>query len=174
MERTDTILTIFGLDKEVETTADAYAQFRTLKELQKMMDDRSKKLRTKLFDLAEKAGTQDEKGTYTVQFEDGTGYQKQARTSIKLKTVEAIDYMKTHNIKGIIEENFIIPKDEERKTELMTYLETTVPSLLDKEEKINESLLEEAVLNGEVPMSDFEKMVNRKVVYAMIDLDKTK
>lgn len=174
MEKQETYLFILGLDKEVKTTTDAYEQFRKLKEINKMLSDKEKELRKDLFDLAEKKGEADEKGSYKVEFEDGTGYQKQARKSMKLKVEDTIKYLKDNNIDGVLEVKKIIPKDEEKLNELMDFLEEKFPEYLEEKEEVNESYLEQSVLEGKIPMKDFESLVEKKVTYALIDLAKKK
>ena len=177
MEKKQALLTMMDLDKdpkELATAEEAYAFFQRVSAIEKLVAGIREQTRLRMFELAEKEGEADDKGSFTVKFADGTGYQKQARVSMKLLTDKTIQYLKDNNIDGILE---IVQKpktDADHLEELVKLLEEVRPDLLEKEEVINEDRLNEAVLNEVIPMDDFKELVERKTTFALIDLAKKK
>ena len=176
MEKQQALLTMMDLDKdpkELATAEEAYAFFQRISAIENLVADSGANPLEDVRVGGERREA-DDKGGFTVKFADGTGYQKQARVSMKLLTDKTIQYLKDNNIDGILE---IVQKpktDADHLEELVKLLEEVRPDLLEKEEVINEDRLIEAVLNEVIPMDDFKELVERKTTFALVDLAKKK
>lgn len=169
MEKDKAILSILGLDKEVTNTTEAYELFKEMKYVGDLMEKELKALRLQMFDFIEKETEPDSKGSFTKEFEDGTGYQKQARVSMKILEDKVLEYAKEKNLPELV----ITTKkpSKEKEEELVAEIEKLKRyDLLDEVQSIDEIELETAVLEGKITMEEFEEMVSRKVTYALIDL----
>jgi len=173
MEKFEAVLSILGLDTKPTNASEAYEVFRKVKEVESIIEKRLKELREDMFELAEKEGVADDKGSFTVEFEDGTGYQKQARTSMSIKKDEVIDYAKAVGLHTIIRHDKVISAEADRE-EVIKIVEKERPDWIDIVEEVDEEELEKCVLEGLIPMEEFEGLVNRKVTYALVDLAKRK
>ena len=171
MEKFEVVLSILGIDKKPENAIEAYEIFKKVKEVESIIDKRSKELRKDMFELAEKEGVANDKGSFTVEFEDGTGYQKQARTSMSIKKDEVISYAKAVELFSIIKYEKHI-SDEADREEVAKIVEAQKPDWVEVREDIDEEELERCVLEGLIPIEEFEGLVNRKTTYALVDLAK--
>lgn len=171
MEKFEVVLSILGIDKKPENAIEAYEVFKKVKEVESIIDKRSKELRKDMFELAEKEGVANDKGSFTVEFEDGTGYQKQARTSMSIKKDEVISYAKAVELFSIIKYEKHI-SDEADREEVAKIVEAQKPDWVEVREDIDEEELERCVLEGLIPIEEFEGLVNRKTTYALVDLAK--
>ena len=171
MEKFEAVLNILGLDTKPTNASEAYEIFKKVKEVESIIDKRSKELRKDMFELAEKEGVANDKGSFTVEFEDGTGYQKQARTSMSIKKDEVISYAKAVELFSIIKYEKHI-SDEADREEVAKIVEAQKPDWVEVREDIDEEELERCVLEGLIPIEEFEGLVNRKTTYALVDLAK--
>ena len=174
MEKTEAIMEILGIDKsveEVENTEEGYKLYKKVKEIKKELEKKRKDYREKVFELVEKETEPDGKGHYTREFEDGLGFQKQARVSVNLNEDKVKEYAKENNMEDelLYEEKEI---DEDKEEEIIEVLEEEYPEGLNTITKVDEIELETLVNEEVIDYSDFEEMVDKKVNYALIDKSK--
>lgn len=175
MNKNDAVFEILGIAPNVKTiltTQEAYDQFKLIKELKDATETKEKALREQMFALAEINVLPDEKGSYTVQFEDGTGYQKQARNTVTLLSGKVMTYAKEHGLARLWALVHKFPTDEDRKAKAIDALIDVDPTLLDSEEVVDEGALEELVIDGTIPQEDFVSFTEKKTTFALIDLAK--
>ncbi|HHW90744.1 MAG TPA: hypothetical protein GX745_07585, partial [Clostridiales bacterium] len=63
MEKFEAVLNILGLDTKPTNASEAYEVFRKVKEVESIIEKRLKELRKDMFELAEKEGVADDKGS---------------------------------------------------------------------------------------------------------------
>ena len=73
----------------------------------------------------------------------------------------------------IIRHDKVISAEADRE-EVIKIVEKEKPDWIDIVEEVDEEELEKCVLEGLIPMEEFEGLVNRKVTYALVDLAKRK
>lgn len=163
----DAVLSILGISPDIgdlEEPRKAYENYMKADRISKIVKEYKKELRLKMFDIAEKTVDPDEKGSYKVRFEDGAGFKKEARTRVTINEDKAKELAEK---KGID-----ITRPQPKPTRQLTKeeaeeLEQKFAGAFDIEEKVDENLLEQAYLNGELSDDEFEELVNKKVNYAL-------
>lgn len=145
-------------------------EFALIKEQKKQLEQREKELRGRLDEFMTATLKPDSKGHYLFTTINEKGekihLQKQARKKINLDRERAIKYLKKNGYKALMYEDFVIA-EEVTQDQIIEVLEKHAPEFLDKVVLVDEAGLEQAVLNEEIPMEDFESLCDIEISYAM-------
>lgn len=114
-------------------------EYRSLVEQEKLIGKRKKELADKIKEHAMNNGVMNDKGSYYVENENFV-FGSQAKKSIKLNEEKATTYLQERGL-------------YEKATKVVT--------------SIDEDKLEQLITDGEIPMEDFESLVDTKVTYAV-------
>lgn len=175
-ELKEVVLEQLGLtigDKKGRDLYDLWKQGKVIEGIVKDFMDDCKKI---MFAEAEESGTKDEKGSSSVQYDDGKGYQKQARVSVNLNQEKAIDFLRKKGLEDLITKKQLLPQvdDTERYATVVGIVAQAKPELLDNVEVVEEEDLESAIYEDKIKSEELEELVDKKVTYALVDLDKKK
>lgn len=165
------VMNLLGLKEEFTDLKEGYTTLHLLKQIKEILDDYEKNtLKPALFKLAEAKGYQDEKGSYIVQFEDGTGWKKEARHSIKVNKEKAVAVFKQ---KGLVE--YIVKQTKVKEDADVEIIASFVPPNLKEKffeevEDVPEEYIEQAVLSDQLSHDELAEIVDRKTVYALVEI----
>lgn len=167
------VLAVLGLEIEDKSGRDLYDIWKQGKAIEDILKGFMSECRKKMFAEAEEVGTRDEKGSVSVSYDDGKGYQKQARVSVKFNELKALDFLREKGMEDLIHAKQVLPPEEDdRYVTAICLLAQERPDLLDEVETVGESDLESAIYEGRIKSEDLENLVDRSVTYALIDFDK--
>jgi hypothetical protein len=165
---------MLNLDRVANTTREKYDLYADFKRIIKDFTAQADKLKDDLKKLALKEGTKNTKGCYIVQFEDGSGFERQRRVKSVVEKMEAIRAIAAE--KGL--PDLIVTKrsiNKEYLEEAVTFLfESGENDWLDSQDVLNEEAFEKYVLCGKLTTADVEKMVEEKEEWALVDLNTKK
>jgi hypothetical protein len=152
-------------------------EFYRVKDQMKMLKKREDELKKRLDDFMSATLKPDQKGHYlfTVLDEQGNRIhlQKQARKSISLNEERAIPYLYDKGLSQAIVEKEVIA-EEVTQDQVIEVLLKHAPHLVVEKVAVDESTLEQMVLNEHIPMDEFETLCDIKVTYAMTFIDDKK
>lgn len=152
-------------------------EFFRVKEQAKLLKKREDELKKKLDEYMAKVFKPDTKGHYLFSTIDETGkkihLQKQARKSIKLNEDRAKQYLSEHGFEHVIVSSPAVAP-EVTQDQIIEVLEKHAPHLLAEEEKVDETALEQLVVNEEIPFDEFEQLCDINITYAMTFIDDKK
>ena len=158
------ILSVLGLatdELEKLSKEEIYRNLSRTKELGDVLKNYEKELRDIAFSAAELVGDKDDKGSYFVRLPDGTWFKKEARTSVKVKTEEAITLFKEKGLDNRLSYDIsaLDPND------IVEYLP---PHLMaDTSFTIKDEDVEQAFYAGEITDTELQELVERNVTYAL-------
>lgn len=160
-------------DLEATSSEGLYAAYKVMGEATAAMKEYSDLLREEMFHTALADGTKDEKGSLTVKFADGTGYKKEARTSVNLNKAGAISLAREKALPDLIKEVHQ-PKSGSSIYDICLLVSQLAPEceLVEAVEDIDEAALEQAVINGLVSDKELQTITDVKTTYALVDLSK--
>jgi len=121
MDELEAVLEILGVNKskdEIEESRQAYEVYKKLRDLKKEVDRKRREFRETVFELVEYETSPDNKGHYTRKFDDGLGFQKQARKSVELKEDKVKEYAKEHGL-----EDELLTTEKEISDKINDYLQ---------------------------------------------------
>lgn len=173
--KADAVLAVLGLEIEGKSNREIYDVWKQGKEIEDILKKFMDSCKKAMFVNAESEGSKDEKGSYSMQYEDGKGYQKQARVSISLNQNKAIDFLRSNGLEELVCKKQVLPREEdERYATVVGIIAQANPDLLDITEYVEESDLETAIYDGKIESEELDELVDKKVTYALVDLDKKK
>jgi collagenase-like PrtC family protease len=174
--KTDYILEALGLKVEgKELSVEEIGKvFQDFKEAKKVLEDYEKKvLKPYFFSGAENFGEQTENGGHKVVLEDGTGWEKQARVSVKVDTEKAVDLLDSKNLFEFIDYNESI--SEENLETVIKFLKAhNREDLITTSTSVTNESLEQAYLGGNISDEELQDLITRKVTYALVEVKKPK
>lgn len=174
--KTKAILEILGINVEgKELTKEEMGEvFRRFREVKKAISDYEKStLKPLFFKGAESFGTVTKNGGYRVELEDGYGWEKQARVKVTVDEEKALQLLKEKNLLEYIEQRKYI--HEEKMDLVIKFLEQSGrEDLIEVEEHVPESYLEQAYLNEQITDSELGSIIKRKVTYALVEVKPSK
>lgn len=145
-------------------------EFALLKENMKLMKKREDQLKAELDAFMTNTLETDAKGhrLFTVVNERGekVHLQKQARKKVSLNTERAIEYLNKSGHTELVEVTTVIA-EEVTQDQIIEVLDKKAKHLLDTKVVVDEVGLEQAVINEEIPMDEFESICDIELSYAM-------
>lgn len=169
--KADVILSAMGIKLDEEMTPEKINEvFRNFKEAKKILDDYEKKtLRPFLFQSAEQLGEQTESGGYKVLLEDGTGWEKQARVSVKVDNEKAIGLLNEKHLAEYIDKRDYVTEDNmDKAVEVLKSIGRY--DLIATEETVSNNSLEQLYLEGKISDDELSSIIERKVTYALVEV----
>ena len=158
------ILSVLGLATENLEKLSKEEIFKNLsraKELGDVLKSYEKDLRDIAFSAAELVGERDDKGSMFVRLPDGSWFKKEARTSVKVKTDEALALFKERGLDNRLTYDIsaLDPND------IVDYLP---PHLMaDTTFTVKDEDVEQAYYAGEISDEELQDLVERSVTYAL-------
>lgn len=141
-----------------------------IKQTQKQLETREKELKARLGEYMGKALQPDGKGHFLLTTTDSSGnkvhLQKQARKSIKLNQERAISFLTENGFEDLVITEPVVA-EEVTQDQVIEVLLKHAPHLLAESEKVDEKALEQAVVNEEIEMAQFEELCDVNITYAM-------
>lgn len=148
----------------------AQLEFFRIKEQRKQLEKREAELKGVLDDYITNTAKPDSKGHYlfTTLNEKGEKIhlQKQSRRKITLNIERATKYLTDNGLKHLIYMKDIIPEDV-AKEQIIEVLLQHAPHLTTAELSVDESQLEQLVINEEIPVEEFEELCDINQTYAI-------
>lgn len=170
--KTDYILEALGLkvDGKELSVEEIGKVFKDFKETKKVLDDYEKKvLKPYFFTGAESFGTQTDNGGHKVVLDDGTGWEKQARVSVKVDQEKAVGLMTEKRLVEYIDKKeYITEEDMEKAVNVLKSVERF--DLIASEESVSDSSLEQAYLNQQISDEELSELVTRKTTFALVEV----
>jgi hypothetical protein len=152
-------------------------EFYRVKDQMKLLKKREEDLKKRLDEFMSATLKPDQKGHYlfTVLDEQGNRIhlQKQARKSISLNEERAIPYLEEHGLTQAVVIKEVVA-EEVTQDQIIEVLIRHAPHLVVEKVAVDESALEQLVLNEEIPMDEFEGLCDINVTYAMTFIDDKK
>jgi hypothetical protein len=160
------VLSVLGIETDIENlnTDDIFKNLRRIKELGEVLKNHEKVLRDKAFESAEQVGEQDDKGSFFVRLANGDWYKKEARTSVKVKTDEAVSLLAQ---KGLNDRLTPVLNDLDPKVVYNTLREVNPALVQGIEFTVNDAELEQAYYQGEISDEELQSLVERTITYAL-------
>ena len=160
------VLSVLGIETEIDNlgTEEIFRNLRRIKELSDVLKNHEKLLRDKAFETAEKVGEQDDKGSFFVRLPNGDWFKKEARTSIKIKTDEAVSLLAQ---KGLNDRLTPVLDDLDPRVVYNTIKEVNPAMVQGIKFTVDDSELEQAYYQGEISDEELQALVERKVTYAL-------
>lgn len=158
------ILSVLGLatdELEKLSKEEIYRNLSRAKELGDVLKTYEKELRDIAFSAAVLVGEQDDKGSYFVRLPDGSWFKKEARTSVKVKTEEAIALFRDKGLDTRLSYDIsaLDPND---------IVEFLPPHLMaDTTFTVKDEDVEQAYYAGEITDEEIQNLVERNVTYAL-------
>jgi hypothetical protein len=166
-----TFLRLIGLDTNVEIkTPDVlYKDYLYLEECMANLEEYRKVIRESLFDAAMKYGAMDNKGSYSIQFSDGTGFKKEARTSVKLDNERAVELLMDKNLLECIKSQYKLATEDTLTSLVESYEDEhgELPEGVEEVAVVDEAALEQAVMGGEITDEELKSVLKRETTYAL-------
>lgn len=175
MNKADVVLKALGIELGGEMDVEKINTiFRNFKEAKKILDDYEKKtLKPFLFNSAEQLGLKTETGGNRVQLEDGTGWEKQARTSVTVDQDLAISLLdRKHLFEYIDYSQTISEENMEKVVNILKSVERE--DLITTTQSVTDKSLEQAYLNGQISDEELSELISRKVTYALVEVKPAK
>ena len=173
--KAEAVLAVLGLEIEGKSNREVYDIWKQAREVEDILKKFMESCKKQMFSNAEEEGSKDDKGSVSMVYEDGKGYQKQARVSITMNTEKAISFLRSKGLEELVSKRQTLPKTtDERYDTVVGIIAKENPSLLDTEEYVDEGDLESAIYDGKIESEDLDELVDKKVTYALVDLDKKK
>jgi hypothetical protein len=171
-EKLAAVLAVFGLKPttDIKDLVDAYEQLTLLDDVNGVIEEYKASLRQLLFDMAVKFGVTDEKGSYVIQFEDGTGFKKEARTKVKVNQDRAMTLVNNLDLRDTLKYVYQVGDSELIKTFVEDYRQNNsglLPPGITEVATIDEGLLEQAFYDGRVKQEQLESIVDKETSYAL-------
>lgn len=168
----DYILEVLGLKVDgKELSVEEIGQvFKNFKETKKILDDYEKKtLKPYFFSGAENFGYATENGGYKVVLADGTGWEKQARVSVKVDNDKAVELMKQKHLYEYVDtKETISPDNMEAVIDVLKSVGRA--DLIQSEEFVEHSSLEQAYLNKQISDDELGSLIERKTTFALVEV----
>lgn len=160
------VLSVLGIETEIDNlgTEEIFRNLRRIKELSDVLKNHEKLLRDKAFETAEKVGEQDDKGSFFVRLPNGDWFKKEARTSIKIKTDEAVSLLAQ---KGLNDRLTPVLDDLDPRVVYNTIKEVNPAMVQGIKFTVDDSELEQAYYQGEISDEELQALVERTVTYAL-------
>lgn len=179
MNKDNAVISILGLvpvdaGKEMTVTnEELYDSFKKLQAIEGIVKKYREVLKDTLFKVADKIGEAEPSGSRVVRFEDGSGWQKQARVSqsMNMEAVEA--FIKAMQLDDLMVEA-VRPAEGVTIAEILQLVKQEHPEMVETTMVVSEARVEEAVATGRIPRKAFETMVERKTIWALVDLANAK
>ena len=162
----EAVLSVLGIAVDVDdlSSEEIFKNLRRLKELGEVIKKHEKVLREKAFETAEKEGEQDDKGSFFVRLPSGEWFKKEARTSVKVKTDEAVNLLAQ---KGLNDRLTPVLDDIDPRV-IYENIKRINPALVQGITfTVDDSELEQAYYQGEITDQELQSLVNRTVTYAL-------
>jgi len=173
--KAEAVLAVLGLEIEGKSNREIYDIWKQAKEVEAILKQFMDSCKKEMFKNAEQDGVKDEKGSVNMRYDDGKGYQKQARVSMTLNQGKAISFLRSKGMEELISKKQMLPKEtDEDYATVVGIIAQSNPDLLETIELVEELDLETAIYDGKIESSDLENLVDKKVTYALVDLDKAK
>lgn len=173
--KAEAVLAVLGLEIEGKSNREIYDVWKQGKEIEDILKKFMESCKKAMFENVEAEGSKDEKGSYNMQYEDGKGYQKQARVTVNLNQSKAIDFLRSKGLDELVSKKQVLPREEDdRYATVVGIIAQENPDLLETTEYVEEYDLESAILDGKIESEELENLIDRKVTYALVDLDKKK
>jgi hypothetical protein len=175
MNKADVLLKALGIEIGGEMDVNKINEvFRNFKEAKKILDDYEKKtLKPFLFQSAESLGLKTETGGNRVQLEDGTGWEKQARTSVSVDEDKALELFSKKGLYEFIDkEEVIAPEDNEKVINILKSIERT--DLITTNESVPVNNVEQAYLMQFINDDELSELISKKVTYALVEVKPAK
>ena len=138
------------------------------------LEKREKELKERLGEYMNSHLKTDDKGHRLLTTLDNEGnkvhLQRQARKSVKLNQERTIEFLLENGFEDIIQEEEIIAP-EVTTDQIIDVLIKHAPDFIIKQDKVDELLLEQAVTEERISMTQFESLCDITVTYAMTFID---
>jgi hypothetical protein len=152
-------------------------EFYRVKDQMKLLKKREDDLKKRLDGFMSATLKPDQKGHYLFTVLDEKGnrihLQKQARKSISLNDERAIPYLLEHGFADAVVEKEVIA-DDVTQDQIIEVIAEHATHFLDIKKQVDETAIEQLVLNEEIPMDEFESLCDIEVTYAMTFIDDKK
>lgn len=169
--KAEAVLSLLGVTIGEEMTAEKINEiFRNFKETKKILDDYEKKtLKPFLFQSAEQLGQKTESGGNKVVLEDGSGWEKQARVSVKVDEEKAIELLDSKNLFEYIDYNETI-SEENLETVIRILKANNREDLITTTTSVTDKSLEQAYLSGDISDDELGGLISRNVTFALVEV----
>jgi hypothetical protein len=143
-----------------KTKQEILDMFNLLKAHEEIIKDAQSKLRDKMFEVAEKAGEKDEKGSTFMRLPNGLGWKKEARNPAPVVNYEAaMELMRKKGLNHRITLKKTI--DEAKMDRVISLLENTAPDFVTKQEVVEDEDIEKAFIEQEITDAEFSSIVTK-------------
>lgn len=157
------VLSVLGIATEVDnlTQAEIFQNLRRVEDLLTVLGDHKQVLRDKAFEVAEKQGEADDKGSYFIKLPDGNWFKKEARTSVKLKVEDAVSLFQERGLNDRLHRDVTQIDPDILEQNLPTHVLEMAPF------KVTEADVEQAFYAGDITDEELQGLVERNTTYAL-------
>lgn len=157
------VLSVLGIATETDnlTQGEVFSNLRRVEDLLTVLEDQKKLLRLKAFEVAEKEGVADDKGSFLVKLPDGNWYKKEARTSVKLKVEDAVSLFQSRGLEERLQRDVLQIDPDILIQSLPSNILAMAPY------KVTEADVEQSFYAGEITDEELQGLVERTTVYAL-------
>lgn len=166
-EKSKALLALAGLRSDIlgsDNPRVVFDEYMDADDRKAIIEEYVSLLRERLFELAVKYGVSDDKGSSTVMFTDGKWFKKEARTSV---SIDKDKLRELANQKGLNLIKYIPKIKKDCEEEALAILATHYGELMELDEVVDESELQQAYMDGAIDDDEFGSIVSKKVNYAL-------
>lgn len=154
--------------REAGTTVDKpFQSFLNVDLIVGYLEEYKSSLRQLLFELAETRGARDSKGSYSIQFTDGTGFKKEARTKVTLNQDKALALAEQKELPDLIKDIYKPATEEIEQLALKYYSKMVDDSNILTEKGVSEEAIEQALSEGLLTEDDLRSITDITTTYAL-------
>lgn len=143
-----------------KTKEELLEMFMTIGNYMGILEEAQKTLRAKMFEVADKKGEHDEKGSSFIKMANGFGWKKEARNpapQINYEGAMALMKGKGLNHRITIKKTII----EDKMDRVISLLENTAPEFVNNEEIVEDDDIEQAFIQQEISDEEFSSIVTK-------------
>lgn len=165
--RSGVLLKILGIPADGDSSRDWYDSYLRAEETKKDIEEYMKEAKEILFGRAVEEGTPNSKGSYTIRFPEGGGFQKQARTRVEISFPKVKELNDKKDL-GLIKLERELIDNLDIRDRAFRILEGALPEAIVNIEVVDEEAIEEAFIDGKIGDEEMGRIIDRKVTYALV------
>lgn len=178
MERKEVIkkilFSVFHLEGDYKSVKDPkalYKLYQHLEEIEGVLEEYKKDLKAHITSVVRELGTKDEKGSYILQMDDGTGFKQEARHRRSLNQEKAANLLREKGFEGYLEKRYKATDDLVQDA-LDVFVGSGMPGSeqVQIEDYVPDSVLQALYFEESLTEEEIESVVDTKEIYAFICL----